>query len=735
MSAADVMPAKRGSAPAADGAAVVGIPARLVGRVSSAALSIFFRPWLALALVMLVIALPSYLITDVVFNDTNARLEGSRRAEQARAAETGAKIVADRVNGIQNDLVAVASSRFTEDAIARGNAATLGIIVTEFRPVIGIDRDTLTVFIEDTRGSLVAIDPPDQTLLGRDFSQRDYFVGVSREWKPFVSEAFQGAIRGNPSTTVVAVPIFAADGAPAGVLGAAVDLSRAAQWFAPLSAYQDVYLLDRKGRLITHVRDPVGDSLKDLSTDPTVAAGISGTQVLGRAADPLSGQATLVASAPVLNVGWQVVVVDPPDKFSAQLSPLMQTILAIRVLMILILLVLTLVLSRAVRGIVAQRLQLATSEQAARVAQLQADAANRHKSEFLANMSHELRTPLNAIIGFSELLQEQLSAAISDRQKRHLGNIRDAGGHLLALINDVLDLSKVEAGRIELRPETILVGALIAPVVAAAREAARAQNVEFGASSEDDDRAVYVDAGRVRQILFNLLSNAVKFTPAGGRVTLAVTADAGALDMVVADTGLGIPLENQDRVFGTFERFHEGRVSAQGTGLGLALTKRLVEIHHGTIDFTSREGVGTTFRVHLPEVVVDTRATQRLLVVDDERGDADLVIALAGTYGLSAEVAASVEEATAAIVRSIPSGIVLDLRLRDGRGETILDLLKADPTTARIPVVIVTVEDDDGHSQMLGADDYLTKPIDRSRLGRRLARVATRREQTEVAAK
>ena len=734
MSAADAMPANGGPAPAAEGVATVPVPARLLGYVSAAALSIFLRPWLAVALVMLVIALPSYLITDVVFTDTNARLEGSRRAEQARAAETGAQVVADRVGGIQNDLVAVASSRFTRDAIATRNAATLGIIVTEFRPVIGIDRDNFTLFIEDTRGSLLALDPPDQTLLGRDFSQRDYFIGVSREWKPFVSEAFQAASQGNPSTTVVAVPIFAADGTPAGVLGAAVDLSRAARWFAPLSAYQDVYLLDRKGRLITHARDPLGDSLKDLSTDPTVAAGISGTPVLGRAADPLSGQAILVASAPVPNVGWQVVVVDPPDKFRAELSPLLQTILAIRVVMIVILLVLTLVLSRAVRGIVAQRLQLATSEQAARAAQLQADAANRHKSEFLANMSHELRTPLNAIIGFSELLQEQLSAAISDRQKRHLGNIRDAGGHLLALINDVLDLSKVEAGRIELRPETILVAALIAPVLAAAREAARAQNVEFGASS-NDDRAVYVDAGRVRQILFNLLSNAVKFTPAGGRVTLAVTADAGALDMVVADTGLGIPLENQDRVFGTFERFHEGRVSAQGTGLGLALTKRLVEIHHGTIDFTSREGVGTTFHVHLPEVVVDTRATQRLLVVDDERGDADLVIALAGTYGLSAEVAASVEEATAAIVRSIPSGIVLDLRLRDGRGETFLDLLKADPTTARIPVVIVTVEDDDGRSQMLGADDYLTKPIDRSRLGRWLARVATRREQTEVAAK
>jgi len=730
--AADMIPARAGSASAADAAASATITARLLGRVSNAALSIFLRPWLALTIVTLVVVAPAYLITGVTFNDTNTRLEDSAQAEQARGAETAAEIVAGRVSGLQTDLVALATSRFTGTAMAAGDSVTLSILVTEFRPVVGIDRETLSIFIEDARGSLLALDPPDQTLIGRDFSQRDYFIGVSREWKPFVSEAFQGALRGNPATTVVAVPIFAPDGTAVGVMGAAIDLSRAADWLAPLSTYQDVYLVDRKGRLITHARDPLGDSLRDLSADPTVAAAIGGAKVLGRAADPLSGQPSFIASAKVPGVEWQIVVVDPADKVSAQLSPLLQTILAVRIAMVLIVLMLTLLVSRAVRGLIAQRVQLAASEQAARAAQERADGASQHKSEFLANMSHELRTPLNAIIGFSELLQEQLAPAINDRQRRYLGNIRDAGGHLLGLINDVLDLSRVEAGRIELRPETIVVEALLAPVLAATREAARAQNVSFEAAA-DADRTVYVDAGRVRQILFNLLSNAVKFTPAGGRVTLTVTAAAGGLDVVVADTGLGIPLDKQERVFGTFERFHEGPSSARGTGLGLALTKRLVEIHQGAIDFTSREGVGSTFHAHLPDVVVEAQA-RRVLVVEDERRDADLVIALAATHGLSAEIAASVEEATAAIVRSLPSGVVVDLRLRDGRGESILALLKADPLTATIPVVIVTVEDDDGRSHMLGADDYLTKPIDRARLGRWLARVAARQEHTEAVA-
>jgi len=700
--------------------------------VNSAALSLFLRPWLAVGLVALVVALPLYLVSQVTFDDANARLEGSRQAEQARAAETGAKIVADRVGGLTTDLIAVAKSEFMQEAMAAGDAPRLGVLATEFRPVVGIDRETLTVFIENARGSLLALDPPDPTLLGRDFSQRDYFIGVSRQWQPYVSEAFQGAIQGNPATTVVAVPIFGEDGTAVGVFGAAVDLSRAAVWLAPLSAYQDVYLVDRKGRLITHARDPLGQSLKDLSADQTVAAAISGAPVLSRAPDLLSGHASFVATATVPGVDWQVVVVDPADKVSAALSPLLQTILVVRVVMLIVVLMLTLLLSRVVRGLVAQRAQLATSERAARDAEHQADAANRHKSEFLANMSHELRTPLNAIIGFSELLQEQLAPAINDRQRRYLGNVRDAGGHLLALINDVLDLSKVEAGHIALRPETIVLEALLAPVLAATREAARLQDVEFTSASDGDERTVYVDAGRVRQVLFNLLSNAVKFTPAGGRVTLLVTLDRGALDLVVADSGIGIPLEKQDRVFGTFERFHEGVFSAPGTGLGLALTKRLVELHHGTIEFMSREGQGSTFHVRLPDVAVDAQA-RRVLVVEDESRDADLVVALIATHGLTSEVASSVEEATAAIVRSLPSGIVLDLRLRDGRGEQILDLLKADPTLATIPVVIVSVEDDEGRSNLLVADDYLTKPIDRPRLGRWLARVAAREDRAQVA--
>jgi signal transduction histidine kinase len=225
--------------------------------------------------------------------------------------------------------------------------------------------------------------------------------------------------------------------------------------------------------------------------------------------------------------------------------------------------------------------------------------ASRRKSEFLASMSHEVRTPLNAILGFTDLLEEQLGPALDGRQARYLHNIRDAGRHVLGLINDVLDLSRVEAGRIELRPESTTLEELVAPVVSSTRAAAEDRGLAFTAEIQSAVEVV-ADVGRVRQILYNLLSNAVKFSSPGGEVAVRADTSGHDLHIEVIDTGIGIPAEKVDRVFGTFERLHEGISDAPGTGLGLALTKQLVELLGGTITFESAEGSGTTFRVSLP---------------------------------------------------------------------------------------------------------------------------------------
>ena len=355
--------------------------------------------------------------------------------------------------------------------------------------------------------------------------------------------------------------------------------------------------------------------------------------------------------------------------------------------------------------------------------------ATRVKTQFLANMSHELRTPLNAILGFSELLEDQLGDALQQRQKRYLHNIHEAGQHLLELVNEVLDLSKVEAGRVDLRPETLRVQTLVEPAIASARTAAGARGilVETDVSGE---RSVNLDAGRVRQVLYNLLSNAVKFTPSGGRVRLRVQVEGTALHIEVEDNGIGIPRSEHGRVFGTFERLHEGKSDASGTGLGLALTKKLVELHGGSITFESDEGQGTTFRVVLPDCVVEPVVGDRLLVVDDERADAALIVAVASELGLRTEVVGSAASAIDVIRRDPPIAVVLDLRLRDERGERVLEAMKADPATRAIPVIVVSVEDDEGWSRPLGAHDHMTKPVDRQRLLSWLRRI---QRQAEVA--
>jgi signal transduction histidine kinase/ActR/RegA family two-component response regulator len=366
----------------------------------------------------------------------------------------------------------------------------------------------------------------------------------------------------------------------------------------------------------------------------------------------------------------------------------------------------------AVAAVILQNRRLIDETAAGREA---AEAATRAKSSFLASMSHELRTPLNAVLGFSALLREQLGATLSERQVRYLGNINDAGEHLLELINDVLDLSKVEAGRIELRSETISLDALVEPVVASTAAASTARGVAFD-SDVTEGVAVRVDPSRVRQVLYNLTSNAVKFTAPGGQVHFRAEARGGTVHFEVADTGIGIAASKRDRVFGVFERLHEGLTDAPGTGLGLALSRRLVELHGGVIDFVSEEGKGSTFRVDLPKAVRDRLPADRVLIVEDDRRDADLIVALAGQHGIRTEVVHTVDTALAAIRRELPRAVVLDLRLPDGRGETVLQAIRA--AGHHVPVIVVTVEDDEGLTRPLGADEHLVKPIDGDRLAR-----------------
>jgi signal transduction histidine kinase len=236
----------------------------------------------------------------------------------------------------------------------------------------------------------------------------------------------------------------------------------------------------------------------------------------------------------------------------------------------------------------------------------QLEAASRHKSEFLANMSHELRTPLNAIIGFSEVLSEQMFGELNEKQLDYLKDIHSSGQHLLLLINDILDLSKIEAGRMELELSCFDLGALLENSLALVRERATSHGLHLVLQLPDDVGEWVADQRKIKQVVINLLSNAVKFTPAGCSVTLRarhLTAATGrAVEIAVVDTGLGIAPDQQALIF---EEFRQAKghylAKAEGTGLGLALSKRFVELHGGTIRLESEVGKGSTFAFVLPE--------------------------------------------------------------------------------------------------------------------------------------
>jgi signal transduction histidine kinase len=230
-----------------------------------------------------------------------------------------------------------------------------------------------------------------------------------------------------------------------------------------------------------------------------------------------------------------------------------------------------------------------------------ADTANQAKSAFLANMSHELRTPLNAVIGFSELLEQQIFGELNGKQQTYVGNVLVSGRHLLQLVNDILDISKVEAGRMDLAYERTPIGSIIDVVRSVITAVAAKKGIELDVDVPPALPEVYVDPGRIKQVLYNLIANAIKFTPRGGTVRVSARADAKHVVVLVADTGVGIAKADLPRLFREFEQLPQANgARPEGTGLGLALTRRLVELHGGKVAVESELGKGSTFSVFLP---------------------------------------------------------------------------------------------------------------------------------------
>jgi CheY-like chemotaxis protein len=367
--------------------------------------------------------------------------------------------------------------------------------------------------------------------------------------------------------------------------------------------------------------------------------------------------------------------------------------------------------------------------------------ANRHKSEFLASMSHELRTPLNAIIGYSEMLQEEVQDAGQPGLVPDLGKINTAGKHLLELINTVLDLSKIEAGKMEVYLERFAVPALVEEIGAVVRPLADRKGNTLVISCTPEVGEMRTDQTKVRQTLFNLLSNACKFTE-GGTVSLGVRRERGpargADEIVfeVADTGIGMSEEQMGRLFQDFSQADASTAKKYGgTGLGLALSRRLCRMMGGDIAVTSEPGRGSTFTVRLPMEVEEPAAATAasslgpalpegtgrgtagtVLVIDDEPAVREIVQRFLTREGYRVETAASGEEGLRLARAAAPDVITLDVLMPGMDGWAVLAALKADPRLADVPVIMLTIVEEKNLGYALGAAEYLVKPLDRDRL-------------------
>jgi len=374
-------------------------------------------------------------------------------------------------------------------------------------------------------------------------------------------------------------------------------------------------------------------------------------------------------------------------------------------------------------------------------AQAEAERANKAKSQFLASMSHELRTPLNAILGFSELLSDDTSDKFDKgTRRRFLDQIHTSGQHLLQLINDILDLSKVEAGQMELHLQSVELGELVQEVRASIEPLARSKAIVLNTESSRE-LSLIADSAKVKQMLLNLVSNAIKFTPSGGRIDIRVRRLESWVEIAVSDSGIGIAKEDLGRLFAEFQQLDAGPGRQQeGTGLGLALTKRFAELHGGQVIVESELGKGSTFTLRLPLQTPAPRVSRvpasvaplhvasivldrpLVLVVDDNPQAAEILSRHLEAGGFRTEVARTGSEALSMAGELKPVAITLDILLPEVDGWEVMSRLKADPATRDIPVVVVSVVDKPLLGRALGAFDYFVKPVDGKALLSRLSR-------------
>jgi signal transduction histidine kinase/DNA-binding response OmpR family regulator len=618
----------------------------------------------------------------------------------------------------------------------------------------------------------------DPGVVGRDYRDRDFYQGVLRSRGTYFTPVpYVGAATRVP-TLAIALPVWGRQGGLQGVLAGTFTVEYLSQLLAPARGISpgvqtsngdlgDVYLVSPSRVILAHT-SPGKRSTRIQEADAGARAALAGQRGSVTWTDE-TGTAQLGVFAPLPEIGWGLVYTRPHPPFLHALSSvfpgLLPALLAVLVAAALAGMVAARQLSRPIMGLeqavrrlragefgtrlpeerrdelgdlagafnrMAATLQDLYNNLEAKVAErtaalkasnLELARASQIKSEFLGRMSHDLRTPLNAVIGFADLLLLQQTGPLNEKQQRYMQHVANAGRHLLELVNDILDLSRVEAGKLEIRPEACQVEPILDEMLALFRTQAQVRRVTLVLEIRSPLAKLMVDRIRLQQIFHNLLSNAVKFTTEGGLVTISARQIGAEQEFVVRDTGIGIAPEDHQRIFEAYEQAGKQEGKQKGTGLGLAITKRLVEMHGGRIWVESVPGQGSAFMVRLPgaepfqaETEMTDASRPLVLVVEDDLVAAELIREHLMRGGYRVALVGSGQAGLGAAKRLQPDAITLDLGLPDLDGWEVLYRLKGDPATQRIPVLIVSAQEQGQLGLSLGAVDWLAKPVNPERL-------------------
>lgn len=593
--------------------------------------------------------------------------------------------------------------------------------------------DLKGVALLDLQGILRASSKSPQ-LIGQDFSTRAYFVGLRDTGRSFVSGAFVGSAAVDPTVVSIATYVRATSpdgrtlGDPLAALVVSISLDNVQAVVDELATAQAVqlWITDQNGVIVAQ---PGGlrPSGLELMADRQIGA-LESAPSGQPAAIELDGEQSLVVRETAGPPGWSLYAVVNRDQAYAGADSIRIAVYAIGIPLAIVV-----CLGIALLLLMHRRQWDAEAELSA--ARDEARSANQRKSEFLANVSHELRTPLNSILGFGRLLELD---DLSVEHRANVGYIVRSGEHLLGLIDEVLDISRVERGEMRLSMEPVSAQEAVAEAIGMCRPLADRRGIQIIDDTTAVDSYVHADRQRLQQVLVNLLANAVKYNREGGEIRVHVTPErSGSYRLLVSDTGWGMSESDLERLFQPFERLSAEGSPVEGTGLGLALTKKLMTAMSGQIGVQSRIGEGSTFWIELPTAErpldgvptvttvvlsepVDPGHPITLLYIEDNlsnvrlveqvirrRPQVTLIVAMQGRIGLQMAL------------EHRPEMILLDLHLPDISGEEVLSELRADGRTAQTPVVVLSADVTVGRARNYtgpGATTFLSKPFDISRM-------------------